>query len=130
MKHVYCIEALDDRTLAYKIGVASHVGRRVAEMQTSNHALLRIVTDFPCHHDTRVESFLHSLLTQFHIRGEWFRPEPFVRDAMLRCADVFRSLTEEQNVVLCGTLTNDGWLYRHIKGWSNDPLPAWLRAAA
>jgi hypothetical protein len=96
-------------------------------MQTSNHALLRLVAEFPCHNDTRIESFLHDLLQTYRIRGEWFQPDPVVFDSFCRCRDVFMSLDEDQNVVLCGTVLNDGWLYRRAKGWDLGPIPAWLR---
>lgn len=132
MKHVYCIEAVDEnyRAVAYKIGVAGNLRDRIAQMQTSNHALLRLVTSFACHADARMEGCLHDWLQAFRIRGEWFRPEPCVLSAMLRCAAVFRQLTDEQNVVLCGALVVDGWLYRQVKGVSDEPLPAWLRMSA
>lgn len=129
MKHVYCIEAFDDRPLAYKIGVAANVESRIASMQTSNHAMLRSVTQFPCYSETAVESFLHSVLSMYRLRGEWFKPDPDVLRCCLRCSEVFSSLSESQNQMLCGALQDDGWLYRQVKGFDYSQMPSWLRLA-
>lgn len=131
MHHVYCIEALADKTLAYKIGRAAEPKSRVREMQVSNHALLQLVTSFPCADAKTMEKFLHSSLELFHIRGEWFEPHEAVRNIVVRCATVFQALTETQNDELCRAIQHgDGWLYRHIKQFTDEPLPVWLRLSA
>jgi len=127
MNSVYCIEANDGRALAYKIGRAAAPAKRVNEMQTSNHADLRIVYEFPCYDDKKIESFLHDLLQAYRIRGEWFRPDSVVLESFCRCRDVFCSISTEQNQLVCGSVLNDGWLYRRVKGWDVGCLPSWLR---
>jgi len=71
---IYLILAGD---AAMKIGVSLNPEERLEELQTGNHLELRLIASFYCgsqKKSMRVEKDLHRILSKWHIRGEWFRP--------------------------------------------------------
>ncbi len=86
--YIYCIreQALrENESVYFKIGHANDLDRRKSSMQTANPRPLRFVFvlgPFLCRDEAEdVESQVHSLLSQYRIRGEWFGVNPLaVRD--------------------------------------------------
>ncbi len=74
---VYFIQAVDGGPI--KIGKSNVVQlrARVAELQTGNPAELRVIGCIAGDHET--ERQLHSALTQYRVRGEWFEDTDVVR---------------------------------------------------
>jgi hypothetical protein len=74
---VYVIQAGDDGPV--KIGVTCNPGRRLAELQTGNHAKLVLVSFYLCATwliARTVEASVHSALAPFRLYGEWFSVSP------------------------------------------------------
>lgn len=67
---VYFILAPDQG--AIKIGIASDVWGRMAQMQTGNPCELVMLGYLEPEHPRSEEAHLHNLFRQHHIRGEWF----------------------------------------------------------
>lgn len=69
-----------------KIGfTAGQVERRMAQLQTGHHEPLILLGTSPG--TIEDEKSIHRELKDFHIHGEWFRPEPallFTIDEMVR----------------------------------------------
>ena len=62
-----------------KIGVASNVQDRLANMQTGCPFPLVLLTSFVSACPYEDEESIHALLEEYRVRGEWFRlPEPMV----------------------------------------------------
>lgn len=61
---------------AIKIGYAKDVAKRVAALQVGNANKLRVVLELPG--TERDERQIHWLFEEHRMRGEWFRPDPFV----------------------------------------------------
>lgn len=61
---------------SYKIGIASDVGRRLAELQTGNPCLLSIESCWQFDNAQAVETVLHQKYGKDRIRGEWFKFTP------------------------------------------------------
>jgi hypothetical protein len=68
MPYVYLIECSG----YYKIGIASDVERRLAELQTGNPADLTIDTCYEFSNVQAVETVLHQKYSAKRRRGEWF----------------------------------------------------------
>jgi hypothetical protein len=76
-----------------KVGVTNDTQRRLREIQTANHLKLGIFSfyEFPDEETARrSESFIHSVLSNARLEGEWFDIEPqrflskFFRDIFLK----------------------------------------------
>lgn len=78
--YVYFIQAVDGGPI--KIGYGADVTARLNGLQTGSPVTLRIIGI--CEGDRELEQKLHKELAAHHVRGEWFRPVPEVRDAMIR----------------------------------------------
>lgn len=124
----------DSENGAIKIGVAEDVVSRLRGLQVGNpHELviLAYVSESP----VGLETFLHSLLSQHLIRGEWFRPHDDVMDAVFAvCAlyepDVCEECERQQRYVdhgrkvpanTVGSLHTCGLPGGHIR---SAPVPA------
>jgi len=71
--YVYFIRA--GKAGPIKIGIASDVERRIADMQTGNAYILESILTIPCKsriHAQSVENSLHAFFRKQRIRGEWF----------------------------------------------------------
>ena len=81
--YIYCVRenpgAIKD-TAYYKIGHANDLERRVTSMQTANPRELVILFElgpFLFRDEAEdIESQLHSLLSRYWVRGEWFSVNP------------------------------------------------------
>lgn len=72
----YVYFAQMERAWHVKIGIANHVGDRLATLQTSNPETLELLAAFPgTEHD---EAQVHAALTRYRMRGEWFEFGPWV----------------------------------------------------
>lgn len=60
----------------FKIGIASDVGRRLAELQTGNPCLLSIESCWQFDNAQAVETVLHQKYGNERVRGEWFQFTP------------------------------------------------------
>ena len=73
---VYIIGAFKGKShIAVKIGVASDVGKRLAELQVGNHCRLDLIAEYPAKsmaHAYAIENEAHRTFRRNHIRGEWF----------------------------------------------------------
>jgi len=60
----------------YKIGVTGDVEKRIKTLQTANASELHLhkVVKFEKGRAFKVERFLHVLLKDYRVRGEWFNP--------------------------------------------------------
>lgn len=68
MKSLYAVQAASDGHV--KIGRAANVEERIASLQTAHSEplkLLAVASGFGC-----LESQIHSLISPFRVRGEWF----------------------------------------------------------
>jgi hypothetical protein len=63
-----------------KIGYAKDVSRRIAEIQTGFPDNLICLTFFPG--NIPMEQLIHKDLKQYWLRGEWYKPDPFVLKKM------------------------------------------------
>jgi hypothetical protein len=74
-RYIYIIGPYDGAQ-ALKIGIASDLEQRLAGIQVGSHLQLAIHGAFPIEGTAadarRVEQIAHSLLHDYHIRGEWF----------------------------------------------------------
>jgi hypothetical protein len=69
--YVYIIQEIGSNY--YKIGITTDKPiKRLAQLQTGNPHKLKIVAYFLLDDPKSVETFLHSLLSPFHIHLEWF----------------------------------------------------------
>lgn len=75
---VYFIQVDPDGPI--KIGIADSVISRLGNLQSACPYDLRVRTFW--RGPRLVERFLHRELAAHRIRGEWFRPEPFVLDVL------------------------------------------------
>lgn len=81
--YIYCVreQAIrENESVYFKIGHANDLDRRKSSMQTANRRPLRFVFvlgPFLCRNEAEdVESQVHSLLSKYRIRGEWFEVNP------------------------------------------------------
>lgn len=134
MRYVYIIEAREtgwqegrwyERPLAYKIGSAATPTARVKELQVGSFAPLCIVAAFKCWDATAMERWLHGIWVTNRLRGEWFRPEQFIRDALVRLEKLFNEVPESAYQILGQNMIHDGWLYRYTHG-REYVKPTWL----
>jgi len=134
VRFVYLIEARhfgwqEDRwyenTLAYKIGSAAKPEARLKELQVGSFAPLVIVTAFKCWDAHATERWLHNMWAGSRLRGEWFKPEHFIRDALMRLAKLFTEVPESAYQLLNQNMWHDGWLYRYTHG-REYVKPTWL----
>lgn len=74
-RYVYFIRM--EKAWHVKVGVANHVGSRLATLQTSNPETLEVLAAFPgTEHD---EAQIHAALSHYRMRGEWFAFGPWVK---------------------------------------------------
>ena len=76
---IYFIQAGDNG--AVKIGFAKDVKKRFRELQTGNHETLKLLKEIAG--EEELEQEIHSLVKQFHVRGEWYSPD-VMWDKMLK----------------------------------------------
>jgi hypothetical protein len=62
-----------------KIGIARDIGKRISGMQSGNPEIIRLIGAF--HGGRAEEQALHTQLSAYKIRGEWFEPHPDVLTA-------------------------------------------------
>ncbi|WP_298800026.1 GIY-YIG nuclease family protein [uncultured Devosia sp.] len=75
-----------------KIGVAKDVRKRLWQLQTSSHEPLTLLGT--CDGDEALEAEFHLQFSQFHIRGEWFAPDPLLlEEGERRCSALKSSVT-------------------------------------
>lgn len=70
-----------------KIGRADYPASRLASMQSGNPRELHMLGWFEA--PAEVERQLHSLLSQYRIRGEWFEPHAVVFAALEECLEIW-----------------------------------------
>ena len=83
-----------------KLGYSSSkraLARRLVALQVGADANLRLVGAIAGGEEW--EKFLHALLSEHHIRGEWFRPHPEVRDAF-DAAGILADIAEGRKIPL------------------------------
>lgn len=71
-KHLYVIQfGTED---IFKIGITTHITRRIASLQTSCPRRLTLVEqhELPSHHAIGLERALHRRLRPYQTYGEWF----------------------------------------------------------
>lgn len=71
---VYFIKNMETSNI--KIGRTNEIETRLIKLQTGNDCELKIIKTIPCesfNDSCKLESSLHSLFHNFHIRGEWFK---------------------------------------------------------
>jgi hypothetical protein len=75
-----------EESLYVKIGVSQDVRARLAELQGANAEQLLLLLHFPLQGMDEItgEGSLHEALREFRMCGEWFRPNPWLNQAMLR----------------------------------------------
>lgn len=61
---------------AIKIGYATDLKKRLTQLQVGNSNPLKVMLTVPGTKED--EALLHHLLREHRIRGEWFKPSPFV----------------------------------------------------
>lgn len=134
MRAVYLIEAREtgwsnerwyERPLAYKIGSAAKPDKRLKELQVGSFAPLFIVSTFKCWDAHAMEKWLHGMWLASRLCGEWFKPEPFINDAMQRLEKLFCEIPESAYQILGQSMFHDGWLYRYLHG-REFGKPDWL----
>lgn len=76
---VYFIKAGDDGPV--KIGWSENPDMRLAQLQSAHHETLSVLAKFPGGRD--VEAEVHQQLHDLRLRGEWFRDEPALRQAIV-----------------------------------------------
>lgn len=74
---VYLIEAASGQI---KIGIAIDVDKRLKTLQSAHGDPLKVLAEFAGGHD--LEQKLHKALAAYRLKGEWFRPGPWV-DALI-----------------------------------------------
>lgn len=73
---IYFIQQGEDGPVKVGHSYTEQVGKRMSNLQTSNPCELRLLTTMPGSTDR--EKWIHRLLADHHIRGEWFHPAPLV----------------------------------------------------
>ena len=76
---IYFIQAGDKG--AVKIGFAKDVEKRFTALQTGNHETLKLLKEIQG--EIELEQEIHSLLRNYHLRGEWYNPD-VMQNAMLK----------------------------------------------
>ena len=66
---------------AVKIGFAKDVEKRFAALQTGNHETLKLLKEIQG--EIELEQEIHSLLGNYHLRGEWYNPD-VMQNVMLK----------------------------------------------
>lgn len=97
--YLYFIRACDQSGLL-KIGIASDVERRLAELQTGNHIRLEIVAKTAVRsrkHAEHIERLMHKVLGPFRVRGEWFTQGKAVQ-AFLHAAQNAESIHDVKKI--------------------------------
>ena len=134
MKSVYLIGAEDrgwqddrwyEHPLAYKIGCAAEPQKRLKELQVGSFVPLVITATFKCWDARAMERWLHGFWPASRLCGEWFKPEPFIRDAFVRLEKLFGEVPESAYQILGQNMWHDGWLYRYTHG-REYVKPNWL----
>lgn len=78
------IYVLSDNT-ALKIGYTSNLSSRIKQLQTGNSSVLRLL--YLKEGDKSLESHLHSVLSDYHFRGEWFNNDPKIHEVINKLPD-------------------------------------------
>lgn len=71
-----------------KIGIAENVEQRIRGLQTGNPFDLFLLKKFPSKEPKNDERALHSMLVQYHKRGEWFHLPPTILARLLNMKDL------------------------------------------
>lgn len=87
---VYFVQAGDG---AIKIGYSDNPRRRLSDLQVSSPEQLTLLGATPGTYLT--ESAFHWYLRKFALRGEWFKPEPFVFETITKAMKEERSYTRK-----------------------------------
>ena len=67
---------------AIKVGYASDISSRISTIQISTPEKLSLMFTFEG--GKELEQYFHDRLKQFHIKGEWFKYNQFVKDFLLK----------------------------------------------
>lgn len=81
VKSLYFIACDDSRYV--KIGLSQDVRARLSELQGANAECLSLLLHFPID-DEALEIEMHQALQEFRMCGEWFQPNPWLNQAMLK----------------------------------------------
>ena len=76
---IYCIQAGDD-TGPVKVGITDSIDQRLPSLQNGNHLGLSVRALISCkkQHVLSFEKALHTKMSKYHIRGEWFEYNPMI----------------------------------------------------
>ena len=133
MSVIYFIQSGGDGPI--KIGRASNLAKRVAELQCGNPSPLVILASIHGGYD--VETRFHRHLSAHRLRGEWFEPSPLVfaaielarngilpaTDTLPRCAQAYIRLTPlERAVEIAGGQS----AFARLVGVKQPSVWAWL----
>ena len=80
---IYFIQAGDNG--AVKIGFAKDVKKRFRELQTGNHETLKLLKEIAG--EEELEQEIHSLVKNYHVRGEWYTPDVMENIMLKRIID-------------------------------------------
>lgn len=135
LKSIYLVEAREsgfinghwiEKPLAYKLGVAEKVDVRVRSLQTGSFAPLITVAEFKAWDAYSMEKWLHNIWLSSRLRGEWFRPDEHIRNAMQKLADLFVDLSDDGLRLISQNMCHNNWLYQYIKG-RTEHVPSWVQ---
>lgn len=74
-----------DNGIHFKIGYTTNLDKRIKQLQTGSSTELKVI----CvkHGDVALEQQLHSTLSKYHVRGEWFEKSPEVMNVIANLVD-------------------------------------------
>ena len=71
-KQIYIISCIEESVYKIKIGIAYDVHSRVKQLQTGNPNKLKIEWFEEKYNASKLESYLHSIYSEYRELGEWF----------------------------------------------------------
>ena len=71
-----------------KIGIALSVAHRMYQLQVGNPRQLTLLKSWEVEDVSTIEDRLHSMLSRYYVRGEWFKLSPTLLTALVKCTNL------------------------------------------